>query len=73
MRDFGTLIEGAGLAAVGAFMVFAPDSANRLNDKIPYVGLGGRFGPAFGWFAMMAGCVLVVSWAAENLWLSHSN
>ena len=73
MADIGTLIEGAALAGVGAFMVLAPKSADSLNRAVPFVRLGGPLGPAFGYLALIVGSGLIAAWLIENIWLLHSN
>jgi hypothetical protein len=65
--DFGNLIEGALLAAVGAFMVFAPASADRLNAESPFIRTGGALRRPFGWGALVFGILIVAIWCGTNL------
>ncbi len=65
--DFGNLIEGALLAVVGAFMVFAPASADQLNAAIPFIRTGGALRKPFGYVALIFGVAIIVIWCGLHL------
>jgi uncharacterized protein YjeT (DUF2065 family) len=68
MRSIGNLAEALLLVAIGAFMVFAPNRAERLNRSIPFLRTGrGALRKAFGWGAVLLGCVGAVVWLVRDL------
>jgi len=66
MQDLGNLIEGLFVSALGAFMVFAPRHAERINRKLPFVRTAGTLRAPFGWTAFLAGVLWVVVWIAQH-------
>jgi|HubBroStandDraft_3_1064219.scaffolds.fasta_scaffold2460655_1 hypothetical protein len=62
MHDVGSLIEGLFIAALGAFMVFAPDRAERVNRQIPFIRTGGALRAPVGWVALIIGVAWVIIW-----------
>ena len=68
MRNVGELIEVLLIAAVGAFMVFAPRTAEQLHRSIPFVRTGGgALRVAFGWGALILGSAGVLVWLVRAL------
>lgn len=67
MHDVGNLIEGLFIAALGAFMVFAPERADRISRKIPFIRIGGALRAPFGWAALVIGVLWIVVWIADHL------
>ena len=67
MHNVDDLIEALLVAAIGAFMVFAPDKAEQLSRSIPFIRTGGgTLRIVFGWGALILGSVGVVIWLVRN-------
>jgi len=62
----GQLLLGLVIFALGAFMVFAPESAERLHAKFEWIKTGGRMREPAGWLAMFFGFVHTVIWCIKN-------
>lgn len=65
MDDFGTLIEGLFVLALGSFMVFAPKHADRLNKLVPYIRTGGTLKVPFGIMLIVIGVTIIVVWCSN--------
>jgi hypothetical protein len=59
MPNFLGFLEGALLAAIGAFMAIAPTSANRISHQFSFVRVGGRSSRAIGLIVFAGGLVLI--------------
>ena len=67
LHTFENLVEGLFLIAFGAFMIFAPKEAERLNRRIPWIRTGSPLRGLFGWGALIGGIVLLMVWLTDQL------
>jgi hypothetical protein len=67
MADIGGLLEGVFVVALGAFILFAPTHAERINRALPFVRTGGRGRPFAGWAALVLGAAMILVWLAEHI------
>ncbi len=66
MHDVSSLLEGLFVAALGAFIVFAPARAENLNQRIPFVRTGGTLRAPFGWVALIAWMLWIAVWLIDQ-------
>ncbi len=67
MHDLGSLLEALFVAAFGAFIVFAPKRAERLNQQIPFIRTGGALRAPFGWLALTIGILWTTIWLTRQI------